>query len=78
MKNITAQFEALPLWAKLIIIIFTGGLASAIFRIVRYLETKNTVTLVVGIVGIFFIGIVLAILDIFTEVTENKIKILAD
>ena len=78
MNNITAQFEALPMWAKLIIIIFTGGLASAIYRILRYTETKNTATLVVGIVALFFLGVVLAIVDIVTEVTDNKIKIFAE
>ena len=78
MKNLTAQFESLPLWAKLVIIIISGGLASAIYRIIRYTETKNTTTLIVGVVSIFFIGIVFAILDILTELTDNKIKFLAD
>lgn len=78
MNNITAQIEALPLWAKLLIIFFTGGLFSAIYRILRYTETKNTTTLVVGIVSFLPIGIVVAIIDFITEITDNKVKIFAD
>jgi len=77
MNNITAQFEALPKWAKIILLLF-GGLVSSIYRIIRYTETKNTTTLVVGILGLICIGPVLAIIDIVTEVTDDKIKVLAD
>ena len=80
MNNITAQFEALPKWAKIILLLpfLVGGLVSAIYRIIRYTETKNTTTLVVGIVSLFCLGSILAIVDIVTEITDNKIKFLAD
>lgn len=79
MNNITAQFEELPLWAKIIFLLFFGGLISPIYRILRYVETKNTVTLVVAIVSLVTcLSAVLAIIDIVTEITDNKIKILAD
>lgn len=78
MNNITAQFESLPKWAKVILLFFVGGLISPIYRILRYLETKNTTTLVVGIVGLFCLGGILAIIDIVTEIIDNKIKVLAD
>lgn len=80
MNNITAQFEALPKWAKIILLLpfLVGGLVSAIYRIIRFTETKNTTTLVVGIVSLFCVGSILAIVDIVTEITDNKIKFLAD
>ena len=78
MNNITSQFEALPKWAKLLIIFFASGLFSAIYRIIRYTETKNTTTLVVGIVSFFCVGFVIAIIDFVTEITDDKVKILAD
>ena len=80
MNNITAQFEALPKWAKIILLLpfLVGGLVSSIYRIIRYTETKNTTTLVVGILGLICIGPVLAIIDIVTEVTDDKNKVLAD
>lgn len=79
MNNIIEQFEALPKWAKLVLIFFVGYLISPIYRILRYLETKNVVTLVVAIVGLFTgLAGILALLDFITEITDNKIKILAD
>lgn len=78
MENITAQFEALPKWAKLIIIALACGLFSAIYRILRYVETKNTVTLVAGIVSFFGIGFFVAIADFVTELTDDRVKFFAD
>ena len=76
----TAKYEALPLWAKIIIQIFIGYLVSGIYRIVRYTETKNVVTLVVGLL-VLLTGVgnfVAWIVDLVTEITQNKICILAD
>ena len=47
--KITEQYEALPKIAKILLQVFLGGLIGGIYRILRYLETKNIVTLVVGI-----------------------------
>ena len=49
MNNITATYDKLPKWVKVIIQIFLGYLVSPIYRIVKFLETKNVVTLVVGV-----------------------------
>ena len=46
---ITEMYENLPKIAKIIIQIFLGGVIGGIYRILRFLETKNVVTLVVGI-----------------------------
>ena len=51
-KSITAQYDSIPFIARLIIQIFLGWLASGIYRIVRFVETKNVTTLVVGILAL--------------------------
>ena len=78
--SITAQYEALPQIAKIILQIFFGGFIGGIYRILRYLETKNVVTLVVGIVCLVTgVGNLVAwIVDLITEITQNKISVLAD
>ncbi len=76
----TEQYEALPKIAKILLQVFLGGLIGGIYRILRYFETKNIVTLVVGIlclvtgVGNFIAWVV----DLITEITQNKISVLAD
>lgn len=79
-NSITASYEALPKIVKVIIQIFLGGLIAGIYRILRFLETKNVVTLVVGIlVLVTGIGNLIAwIVDLVTEITQNKICVLAD
>ncbi len=78
--NITEQYENLPKIAKIIIQLFLGGIVGGIYRILRFLETKNVVTLVVGIlctctgVGNFIAWVV----DLITEITQNRITVLAD
>lgn len=79
-KPITEMFEELPKIAKILLVIFFGGIIGGVYRILRYLETKNTTTLVVGILwlvtgGVFGIG---WIIDLVTEVTKDRITVLAD
>ncbi len=76
----TAKYEALPLWVKIIIQILGGSVVGGIYRIVRYTETKNIVTLVVGLLVLFTgVGNAIAwIVDLVTEITRNKICVLAD
>lgn len=78
--SFTAQYEALPKIVKIVLQIFLGGLIGGIYRILRYLETKNVVTLVVGIVCLATgVGNAVAwIVDLITEITQNKITVLAD
>jgi uncharacterized membrane protein HdeD (DUF308 family) len=76
----TGAYEALPKIVKVLLQLFLGGLIAGIYRIVRFLETKNVVTLVVGIlVLVTGIGNLIAwIVDLVTEITQNKISVLAD
>ena len=78
--SITAQYEALPKIAKILIQIILGGIVGGIYRIIRYFETKNVVTLVVGILCTFTgVGNFIAwLVDLITEITQDKISVLAD
>ncbi len=77
-KSITAQFEALPKLVKVLILFVLGVVVSGVYRIIRYLETKNIVTLVAGILCFTGIGFVIGIIDAVTEILSNKITLLAD
>ena len=76
--NYTEKFEELPLVVKILLLLFLGGLVSGIYRILRYLETKNTTTLVVAILCFVCIGGVFAIIDIITEITSGRITVCAE
>ena len=78
-KPITEYFEELPKIAKILLVIFLGGLIGGVYRILRYLETKNITTLIVGILwlvsgGVFGFG---WIIDLITEITKDRITVLA-
>ena len=79
-QKITEAYEALPQIAKLLIQFFLGGIVGGIYRIVRYTETNNVTTLLVGILcTVTGIGNMLAwIVDLITELTANRITVLAD
>ena len=76
----TQKYEELPKIVKIILQIFLGGLIGGIYRIIRFVETKNVVTLVVGIlVLVTGIGNFIAwIVDLITEILHNRITVLAD
>ncbi len=76
----TEKYEALPKWLKIIIQLVLGAVVGGIYRIVRFVETKNVVTLVVGIlVLVTGAGNLIAwIVDLVTEIMYNKITVLAD
>lgn len=75
----TGAYEALPKIAKIIIQIILGAVVGGIYRIVRFVETKNIVTLVAGILTLIPpISFVAWVVDLITEITQNKISVLAD
>lgn len=75
----TKTYEALPQIAKILIQILLGAIVGGIYRICRYLETKNTTTLIAGILCLIPpISFVAWIIDIVTEITANKITVFAD
>ncbi len=79
-SGLTAAYEALPKILKVIIQLILGAVVGGIYRIVRFLETGNIVTLVVGIlVLVTGIGNLIAwIVDLVTEITSDRITVFAD
>ena len=79
-KGLTAAYEALPKIVKIILQLFFGGLIGGIYRIVRFVEKQNIVTLVVGILCLVTgVGNLIAwIVDLITEITSDRITVLAD
>ena len=77
---ITPFYDELPQIVKILLQIFLGYFVSSIYRIVRFLETKNVVTLIVGLVALFtgIGGVVVAVIDLITLITSNAISVLAD
>ena len=76
----TSVYDNLPKILRVILAIFFGALIGGIYRIVRFFETKNIVTLVVGIlclvtgIGNFIIWLV----DLITTIFGGGITVLAD
>ena len=77
-SSLTAQYEALPKIVKVILQLFLGAIVGGIYRILRFLETKNLVTLVVGILNFVGLGLVFWVVDLITELTAGRITFLAD
>jgi len=77
-NSLTKSYESLPKIIKIIIQIIFGALVGGIYRIVKFLETKNIVTLVVGILNFVGLGLIFWIIDLVTEILYNKITVLAD
>ena len=77
-SSLTAQYEALPKIVKVILQLFLGAIVGGIYRILRFLETKNLVTLVVGILNFVGLGLVFWVVDLVTELTSNRITFLAE
>ena len=79
-SSITEIYEALPKILKIILQIFLGGVIGGVYRIIRFVEKKNVVTLVAGIIALCTgIGNLIAwICDLYTEITANRITVLAN
>ena len=76
----TSAYDNLPKIIRVILAIFFGAFIGGIYRIVRFLETKNIMTLVVGILGLCTgIGnFIVWLVDLVTTITGNGITVLAD
>ena len=76
----TKAYNDLPKIVKIILQLFLGSLVGGIYRICRFLEKKNVVTLVAGVLCLVTgIGNLIAwIVDLITIITSDKITVLAD
>lgn len=79
-KTITGAYESLPKLAKILLQIFFGYLIGGVYRIVRFLEKGNLLTLIAGILALVTgVGNAVAwIVDLVTEILSDKITFLAD
>lgn len=78
-ESYTAKYEELPKIVKILLQIFLGAIVGGLYRILRYVETKNTTTLVVGVLAIIPpISFIFWVIDLVTEITQNKISVLAE
>ena len=79
-NSLTRTYDELPLILRIIIQIIGGVIVGGIYRIVRYLETKNIVTLVVGLLVTFTgVGNVIAwIVDLVTLILNGKYTVFVD
>lgn len=78
--SLTAAYDSLSPLLRLIIIIIGGVIVGGIYRIIKWTETKNTATLIVGILGTFT-GIgnaLLWIVDVVTTIIHGKFTVFAD
>lgn len=80
MKNLTKQYDALPLILRILIQIIGGVVVGGVYRIVRFFETSNIVTLIVGLICTFTgIGNLIAwIVDLVTLIINGKYTVLVD
>ena len=77
--SLTGAYEALPKIVKVLLQIFLGALIGGVYRIVRFFETGNIVTLIAGIAALIpGPDFVAWIIDLVTEITSNRITVLAD
>ena len=77
-SSLTKTYESLPIIAKVLIQIFFGAVVGGVYRIVKFFEKRNTLTLIVGILNFVGLGLVFWIVDLYTEITVGKITFLAD
>ena len=79
-NSLTSYYDEFPLIARVLIQIFAGAVVGGIYRIVRYFETKNIVTLVAGLLVTFTgVGNLIAwIIDLVTLATQGRYTILVD
>ena len=79
-NSLTHTHDELPVLLRIIIQIIGGVVVGGIYRIVRYFETNNITTLVVGLICTFTgIGNVIAwIVDLVTLAMNGKYTIFVD
>ena len=79
-SSLTASYDSLSLLVRVLLQVIFGVIVGGIYRIVRYTESKNIITLVVGLVCTFTgIGNVIAwIVDLVTLIINGKYTVFVD
>ncbi len=79
-SSITNSYDSLSKIVRIVLHIFFGYIISGVYRVIKFIETQNVVTLVVGILGLVT-GIgnaILWIADLITLITQGKFVLFAD
>ena len=78
--SLTETYDSLPLLLRIILQLIGGVIVGGIYRIARYLETKNIVTLVIGLLVTFTgIGNLIAwVVDLVTLILNGKYTVFVD
>lgn len=68
-------FDGLDKVVRIILLLpWWGWVFAALYRIFKYTESKNTTTLIVGILCVIpIIGFVVSIIDLVTTITSDKL-----
>ena len=79
-NSITASYDSLPLLLRIIIQVIGGVVVGGIYRLVRYYEKRNVVTLIVGLLCTFTgIGNFIAwVVDLVTLATQGTYTVFVD
>lgn len=79
-NSLTKQYNDLPFILRVVLQFVFGLLVSGIYRIIRYTESNNIVTLIAGLLGLFTgIGnFIFWIIDLVTLVLNGKYTVLVD
>lgn len=77
---LTKEYDKLDLWIRVLIQVIAGVVAGGIYRIVRYFETKNITTLVVGLLVTFTgVGNVISwLIDLYILIRDKKYTLFVD
>lgn len=66
-------YDELPWILRLIVVIAFGAIVGGIYRIVLFLENKNTKTLVFGILGLIPpVSFIFWVVDVVATITKGK------
>lgn len=78
--SLSSQFNGLPFILRVVLQLVFGVLISGIYRVIRFTETNNVVTLVAGLLGLFTgVGnLIFWIVDLVTLVLNGKYTVLVD
>jgi hypothetical protein len=79
--RITDKIEEMPKVVKFLLFLFplTGWILASVYRFFRYSETREIVTLVVGLMGLVTgIGIIFGWVDALSELKYNKVTFFAE
>ena len=79
--RITDKIEEMPKAVKFLLFLFplTGWILTSVYRFFRYSETREIVTLVVGLMGLVTgIGIIFGWVDALSELKYNKVTFFAE